>query len=43
MGPVTMMRNQLCLPGGTKGEYSSKEWADSVNFWQTYALLKEEI
>jgi len=43
MGPVTMMRNQLCLPGGTKGEYSSKEWADSVNFWQIYALLKEEI
>ena len=43
MGPVTMMRNQLCLPGGTKGEYSSEEWADSVNFWQTYALLKEEI
>ena len=43
MGPITMMRNQLCLPGGTKGEYSSEEWADSVNFWQTYALLKEEI
>ena len=38
MGPVTMMRNQLQLAGGTKGEYSSKEWAESVYFWQNYAL-----
>ena len=42
MGPITMMRNQLCLPGGTKGNYSSEEWAESVAFWQKYALLKEE-
>ena len=41
MGPITMMRNQLCLTGGTKGDYSSKEWANSVYFWQKYALLKE--
>tara|TARA_Y100000996_G_scaffold414791_1_gene406808 strand:+ start:9891 stop:10460 length:570 start_codon:yes stop_codon:yes gene_type:complete len=40
MGPITMMRNQLCLEGGTKGEYSSEEWANSVHFWQKYALLK---
>ena len=40
MGPITMMRNQLCLPGGTKGEYTSKEWAESMKFWQKYALLK---
>ena len=38
MGPVTMMRNQLQLPGGTKGNYSSEEWAESVDFWQKYAL-----
>ena len=38
MGPVTMMRNQLQLPGGTKGDYSSEEWAASVDFWQRYAL-----
>tara|TARA_B100000965_G_scaffold86848_2_gene70332 strand:- start:155 stop:709 length:555 start_codon:yes stop_codon:yes gene_type:complete len=38
MGPVTMMRNQLQLPGGTKGSYSSEEWAESVKFWQQYAL-----
>ena len=40
MGPVTMMRNQLELKGGTKGKYSSDEWAKSVNFWQKYCFLK---
>ena len=38
MGPVTMMRNQLQLVGGTKGIYSSEEWAESVYFWQKYAI-----
>ena len=42
MGPITMMRNQLQLEGGTKGEYSSGEWAESVNFWQKYAVLEEK-
>ena len=31
IGPVTMMRNQLDLEGGTKAEYSSEEWAYSVH------------
>ncbi len=39
MGPVTMMRNQLALPGGTKAHYSSEEWAEAVRFWQHYAPL----
>ncbi len=39
MGPVTMMRNQLNLKGGTKAEYSTEEWANSVRFWQKYATL----
>lgn len=42
MGPVTMMRNQLALIGGTKAEYSSKEWSRSVQFWQQYAPLEVE-
>ena len=42
MGPVTMMRNQLLLPGGTKGKYTSKEWAESVEFWQKYAIKDNE-
>ena len=40
MGPITMMRNQLELNGGTKAEYSSDEWAESVRFWQTYAPIE---
>ena len=40
MGPVTMMRNQLELPGGTAANYSSEQWVESVNFWQQYAFLK---
>lgn len=39
MGPITMMRNQLELPGGTKGLYTSEQWAASVWFWQNYAAL----
>ncbi len=40
MGPVTMMRNQLDLIGGTEAYYHSKEWANSVRFWQKYAPLE---
>ena len=39
MGPVTMMRNQLELTGGTKAHYSYEEWAASIKFWQEYAVL----
>jgi hypothetical protein len=41
MGPVTMMRNQLELKGGTKAHYSSEEWAEAVKFWQEYAALND--
>jgi len=40
MQPVTMMRNQLQLPGGTRAEYSSAQWAEAVRFWQQYAALE---
>ena len=39
MGPVTMMRNQIQLKGGTKANYESEIWAKSVKFWQEYAVL----
>ena len=42
MGPVSMMRNQLKLPGGTKARFSSEEWAAAVRFWQRYAVLEPE-
>jgi hypothetical protein len=40
MQPATMMRNQLRLPGGTRAEYSSAQWAEAVRFWQQYAALE---
>mgnify|MGYP006095596881 FL=1 len=39
IAPVTMMRNQLNLVGGTKAIYSTEEWAKSVLFWQKYVSL----
>ncbi len=42
MKPVTMMRNQLKLKGGTKAFYSSKEWAESILFWQKYVSIHVE-
>ena len=42
IGPATMMRNQLQLTGGTKAYYKSEDWAESVNFWQGYAMLDAE-
>ena len=41
MGPVTMMRNQLQLTGGTKAFYESEKWAESVKFWQEYTVLDQ--
>ena len=43
MGPITMMRNQLDLIGGTNAQYQSNEWAESVRFWQKYAALEPNI
>ena len=43
MGPITMMRNQLDLIGGTNAQYQSSEWAESVRFWQKYAALEPNI
>ena len=40
IGPVTMMRNQLNLVGGTEAVYSPEEWAKSVRFWQKYAAIE---
>ena len=42
MGPITMMRNQLELKGGTAASYSTEEWAQAVKFWQNFAALDSE-
>jgi len=40
IGPITMMRNQLNLEGGTEAYYSSNEWAKSIRFHQKYIVLE---
>ena len=42
MGPVTIMRNQLELTGGTAASYSSYEWAEAVKFWQKFAAIESK-
>lgn len=37
MDPITMMRNQLHLAGGTKGEFSGDDFAKSIYFWSKHA------
>ena len=38
--PVTMVRNQLNKPGGTKAEYSLDEYLESIYFWSNHGLFK---
>ncbi len=35
MDPMTMARNFLHLPGGTKGSYTAEEFAESILYWST--------
>ena len=41
IGPVTMMRNQLDLEGGTKAEYSSEEWLILFDFGKNMRQLSQ--
>lgn len=40
MTPLTMARNMLEMAGGSKGEYSGREFAESVWFWSTKRGIK---
>lgn len=35
MDPMTMARNFLVLPGGTKGDFSAEQFARSIVYWST--------
>lgn len=35
MHPLTMARNMLGMPGGTKSEYSAMQFAQSIYYWST--------
>lgn len=37
--PVTMMRNQLGLVGGTKATYTAEQFAASIRFWSQHAMV----
>jgi hypothetical protein len=39
MDPVTMARNQLHKKGGTQGAYTPEQWAESVWFWASHAMV----
>lgn len=41
MHPVTMMRNFLDLPGGTKTMYTAQQFAEAILYWSTHALRAE--
>jgi hypothetical protein len=47
MRPATMARNFLADTeqgkGGTKGEYTAKQFAESIMFWKKHTLIKEEV
>lgn len=40
MDPYTMARNFLHLKGGTKGHFSSEEFAKSIVYWNTHAMCQ---
>lgn len=35
MHPLTMARNFLHLPGGTKGDYTAEQFAEAIVYWST--------
>lgn len=43
MDPMTMCRNFLELPGGTKGSFSAQEFAESILYWSTRARTKSKV
>lgn len=38
MTPMTMARNFLELPGGTKAEYTAAQFAEAILYWSTRAM-----
>lgn len=39
MNPMTMARNFLELSGGTKTEYTARQFAEAILFWNTHAMV----
>jgi len=43
MDPMTMARNFLVLPGGTKGDFTAQQFAESIIYWSTRALVDIDL
>jgi hypothetical protein len=41
MPPITMARNFLGLEGGTKGEFTAQQFAESILFWAQHAVAAD--
>jgi hypothetical protein len=43
MAPMTMARNQLELPGGTKVDYTGRQFAEAIVFWNNHIQVREKV
>jgi len=43
MLPLAMARNYLEMPGGTKGEYTAKEFAEAIYYWSSKRGIKVRL
>ncbi len=42
MEPMTMARNFLHLPGGTKGEFTAQQFAESIVYWSNHTMCVKQ-
>lgn len=42
MDPYTMARNFLHMKGGTKGDFSAQEFAESIVYWNNHAMCAKQ-
>jgi hypothetical protein len=40
MDPYTMARNFLHLKGGTKGDFSAQQFAESIVYWNNHCMMQ---
>ena len=43
MLPLAMARNYLEMPGGTKGEYTAREFAEAIYYWSSKRGIKVRL
>lgn len=43
MDPYTMARNFLHLPGGTKGDFTAEQFAESIVYWNNHCMTTNQM